>query len=449
MAGGSGDHIIEIIIETTDRTAGGLNKIRNKLLRFDQAVQRMQERIKSLTSTAYDVTIRLIDRVTPEGSRINSFLHRMTDKARDITLRLNDGVTNKIREAEAKLFRMTEKAYTVTLKLKGQVTGGLKGIGDNVLQAATGFSGNMIASAGIGYGVYDTIKTHQNFEAQMSNVGAIAGLDSSSQAMKDLTEKAMEMGAKTAFSATEAGKAFEYMAMAGWKTEQMMGGISGIMNLAAASGENLGNVSDIVTDALTAFGMQAEDSARFADVLAKASSNSNTNVGMMGYTFKYVAPLAGALKYSIEEVATSIGLMANAGVKGEQAGTSLRAIMTRLVDPPKEAGSALDRLAQITGTTVNNVRNADGTMKPWMQTMKELRFAFSGLTDAEKAEYASSIAGQEAMSGFLAMVNASEEDFNKLYKEIMNSKGAAEEMSKTRLDNLAGDLWLIPALLDT
>lgn len=242
------------------------------------------------------------------------------------------------------------------------------------------------------------------------------------------------MGATTKFSATESATALKYMAMAGWKTNQMVSGLSGVMNLAAASGEDLGTVSDIVTDSMTAFGLKAKDSGHFADVLAKASSSSNTNVAMMGETFKYVAPLAGSMKYSIEDTATAIGLMANAGIKGSQAGTSLRSIITRLVKPPKDAATALNALGIST-------TKADGSMKPLRETMAELREKFSGLTESQKASYASSIAGQEAMSGLLAIVNASDSDFNKLQKAIDNSSGAAKKQADVMNNNLQGALY--------
>ena len=263
----------------------------------------------------------------------------------------------------------------------------------------------------------------------MSKVQAISG--ATGDELDKLTQKAQELGSKTKFSASESAEAFQYMAMAGWKTEDMLNGIDGIMNLAAASGENLGTVSDIVTDALTAFGLQAKDSAHFADVLAKASSNSNTNVGMMGATFKYVAPIAGSMKYSIEDTAVAIGLMANAGIKGEQAGTALRAMLTRLVKPPKDAATALDKLDI-------SAQNADGTMKPLSNVLKELREKFSKLNDSQKAEYASSIAGTEAMSGMLAIVNASDDDFQKLTESINNANGAAQEQAKIMEDNTKG-----------
>lgn len=277
-----------------------------------------------------------------------------------------------------------------------------------------------------------TIDVGKSFEAGMSEVQAISG--ASGKDLEKLSAKAKQMGATTKFSATESATALKYMAMAGWKTNQMVSGLSGVMNLAAASGEDLGTVSDIVTDSMTAFGLKAKDSGHFADVLAKASSSSNTNVAMMGETFKYVAPLAGSMKYSIEDTATAIGLMANAGIKGSQAGTSLRSIITRLVKPPKDAATALNALGIST-------TKADGSMKPLRETMAELREKFSGLTESQKASYASSIAGQEAMSGLLAIVNASDSDFNKLQKAIDDSSGAAKKQADVMNNNLQGALY--------
>lgn len=302
---------------------------------------------------------------------------------------------------------------------------GAKALGSLVKYAGGALTGAITALSGY------SIKVGADFEAAMSKVQAISGASGSS--LDALTAKAKEMGATTQFSASEAAQAMQYMAMAGWKDTDMLNGIKGIMDLAAASSEDLANVSDIVTDALTAFGMSAQDSGRFADVLAAASSNANTNVGLMGYTFKYVAPLAGSLKYSVEDVALAIGLMANAGIKGEQAGTALRSTFTRLIKPPKEAADAMSKLGI-------SVKNADGSVKPLNTTLADLRKAFSKLSDSEKAEYASMMAGQEAMSGFLALVNASDGDFDKLSKAIRESDGAAAGMAKTMNSNLKGQM---------
>jgi TP901 family phage tail tape measure protein len=436
----SEEHVIDITVQTHDKVAPSLEKAQSSLRSFDKAIEKTQARLSKLARPDYEVAIRAIDRVTPAGSRIRATLHGITGRAYNATIGAVDRSAAKVREVQARLMALTSKAWTVTIAAKDTIKEKASGAVSGAVQSVTGMGVQMMAGAGIGYGIYDTIKTYMDFEAQMKKVQAISGASGSE--FEALTAKAKEMGATTQFSATEAGQALEYMAMAGWKTDDMLSGISGIMDLAAASGEDLGKVSDIVTDALTAFGLKASDSAHFADVLAAASSNSNTNVGMMGETFKYVAPIAGALGYSAEDTAVAIGLMANAGIKGSDAGTALRATMTRLVDPPKDAAQALEALGI-------SVRNSDGTMKPFMQTMKELRSKFSGLSQAEKAQMASSIAGQEAMSGFLAIVNASDSDFDKLTDSIYNADGAAAKMAATMNDNLKGDLKALSSVWES
>lgn len=282
------------------------------------------------------------------------------------------------------------------------------------------------------------VKTTADFDAQMSKVQAISG--ATGDEFDDLREKAREMGAKTKFSASEAGAAFEYMAMAGWKTGDMLDGIEGIMSLAAASGEDLATTSDIVTDALTAFGLSAKDSGHFADILASASSNANTNVSMMGETFKYAAPIAGALGYTAEDTALAIGLMANAGIKSTQAGTSLRSIMTNLTGDIKIAGAAI---GEVTIATTN----ADGSMRSFNDIIMDCRDAFSKLSESEKANTAEALVGKNAMSGFLAIMNASEADVNKLATAIDNCDGSAEQMAATMQDNLNGQITILKSAL--
>lgn len=295
-------------------------------------------------------------------------------------------------------------------------------------------AGGALTAAG-GY----AIKVGGDFEAGMSQVAAISG--ATGDDLQKLTDLAKEMGAKTKFSATEAAEGYQYMAMAGWKTEDMLNGLPGIMNLAAASGEDLGTTSDIVTDALTAMGLSASDSAHFSDVLAAASSNSNTNVSMMGETFKYAAPLAGALGYNIEDLAQAIGLMANSGIKSTQAGTSLRSILTRLADPPKDCAAAMEQYGI-------SMTNSDGTMKSLMEVMENMRDSLGGLDEQEQASAASAIGGQEAMSGLLAIVNASESDFDKLAAAIDNSDGSAEKMAETMQNNLQGKITILKSALE-
>ena len=305
-----------------------------------------------------------------------------------------------------------------------------------IATTVTAISGMSTALAGVaGY----SIKVGSSFEAGMSKVQAVSG--ASNEQLQRLSDKAKEMGATTKFSATEAADAMNYMAMAGWKTEDMLNGIDGIMNLAAASGEDLATTSDIVTDALTAFGLSASDSTHFADVLAAASSNANTNVSMMGETFKYVAPVAGSLGYSAEDCAVAIGLMANSGIKASQSGTALRSMFSRLAKPSKEVKEAMEKLNI-------SLTDSHGNMKSLDTLMGDLRNSFSGLSESEKAEMASSLAGQEAMSGLLAIVNASDADFNKLKDAIYGADGASAKMAETMQDNLKGEITITKSTIE-
>ena len=283
------------------------------------------------------------------------------------------------------------------------------------------------------------VKVTSDFESAMSKVSAISGATGGD--LDALNKKAQEMGAKTKFSATESAEAFTYMAMAGWKTEDMLSGIDGIMSLAAADGLDLATTSDIVTDALTAFGLSASDSGHFANVLAKASSNANTNVSMLGESFKYAAPVAGALGYSAEDTAIALGLMANAGIKGSQGGTALRGSLTRLIKPTDEAAVLMEQYGL-------SMTNADGSMKSLGEVMNMLRDKLGGLTEAEQAQVAAQIFGQEAMSGMLAIINASDSDYAKLTDAIYDADGAAQQMADTMLDNLSGQLTLLKSALE-
>ncbi|ATH65429.1 phage tail tape measure protein [Staphylococcus nepalensis] len=269
------------------------------------------------------------------------------------------------------------------------------------------------------------------FDDGMRKVQAISG--ATGKDLDALKAKAREMGATTKFSASDSAEAMNYMAMAGWKSQDMMSGLPGIMDLAAASGEELGTVSDIVTDGLTAFGLEAKDSGRFADVLASASANANTNVQMMGEGFKYAAPVAGALGYSIEDTSTAIGLMSNAGIKGQKAGTALRTMFTNLSKPTAGMKDKMDELGI-------SITDSKGEMLPMRDVMDQLRDKMGGLSKDQQAATASTIFGKEAMSGALAVINASQEDYDKLSKSIDNSEGSAKKMGDTMEKGLGGSL---------
>lgn len=284
------------------------------------------------------------------------------------------------------------------------------------------------------------VQATASFEAAMSQVGAISG--ATGEDLAALRNKAEEMGKTTKFSASESAEALTYMAMAGWKTGDMLDGLEGVLNLAAASGAELGTTSDIVTDALTAMGYSAGYAGRLADVMAAASGNANTNVELMGETFKYAGTMAGTMGYSMEDVALAIGLMANSGIKGSMAGTSLNAIISRLATNTNGAADCINGLGV-------EFYNADGTARNFGDVMSELREATKGLTTEQKAEIASTIAGEEAKKGLLAILNASSSDYDKLSTAINGSSGAAKQMADTMNDNLNGQLTLLKSQLES
>lgn len=323
-------------------------------------------------------------------------------------------------------FSSTMKSCSDTAeRLRGTISSGL-GFG-----AMAAIGGKAVTAVGSALKSVTTsaVSAGMSFENAMSSVAAISGATGTN--FESLSKKAKEMGASTKYTATEAANAMEYMAMAGWKTADMLSGIDGIMNLAAASGSDLARTSDIVTDALTAFGKQAKDSGEFADVLAAASANANTNVDLMGETFKYVGSVAGAMGYSIQDISLATGLMANSSIKGSAAGTALRSTITRMAKPTEESSMAMSALGL-------SLTDTNGNMKSFGEVMKDMRKGMQGMTEDEKASYAAMLGGQEAMSGLLAIANASDEDFNKLSDAINNAAGSAEKMAGIKMDNLQG-----------
>ena len=348
-----------------------------------------------------------------------------------------DALQREIVETEEELRRLQQEAATTNTALSKIDVAGQKmeTVGNSIAGAGKKMMGVTTVIGGVGVAA---VKTAADFDSAMSQVAAVSG--ATGKDFDALRNKAREMGAKTKFSATEAAEAMNYMAMAGWKTEDMLDGIEGVMNLAAASGEDLAATSDIVTDALTAFGLSAKDSGHFADILAAASSNANTNVSMMGETFKYCAPIAGALGFSAEDTAEAIGLMANAGIKSSQAGTALRTIMNNLAGDVKISGKAI-------GAVTIATTNADSSMRDLSDILADCRSAFGNLTESEKAQAAESLVGKNAMSGFLALMNAGEDDIAKLSSAIDNCDGSAEKMAMTMQDNLAGQLTILKSQL--
>lgn len=337
-----------------------------------------------------------------------------------------------------------EKAEDAGNKADGAARGGISAM--TVALGNLAADGIRLAARELKDFTKDVVVTGMEFGAAMSAVGAVSGASESE--LEELTAKAEEMGATTKFTASEAAEAFNYMAMAGWKTEDMLSGIEGILSLAAASGTDLATTSDIVTDAMTAFGLGAKDAGHFADVLAAASSNANTNVSMMGETFKYAAPVAGALGFSIEDTAEAIGLMANSGIKSSQAGTALRAVLTALSDDLVLTGKAFAEAGAENGEFTITTSDGEGKMRALGDILTELRTKWELLSEKEQSANAEAIAGKNAMSGFLALMNAAPEDVEKLSGAIEECDGAAQGMADTMQDNLQGDVTLMKSAID-
>lgn len=418
---------IEIPIETVDKTDPGVSNATKKLgklgdaadkagqsvdrsreyvSKFDEQANKTQQNLAKWAKEKYQIYLEAKENISPVLDTIGGGVKSLAGKTWSFTLKALDFATTPVR--------------TLLNLLKNPL-----------LQAGAFF--------GVSLGLTDTINTQKDFEAAMSQVQAVSGADSDE--LEQLTKKAEEMGATTKFTATDSAEAFNYMAMAGWKTEDMLDGISGIMQLAAAANEDLGTTSDIVTDALTAFGLKASDAGMFSDVLAAASSNANTNVSMMGETFKFAASMAGSLGYSVQDVALMTGLMANSGIKASMAGTALNSIMTRLSTNTHHARDTLEELGI-------KFFDAQGNARPLVDVMEELRDATANMNDEQKTSVANAIAGTNSQKGLLAILNASETDYNKLANAIDNAAGASERMADTQLDNLSGSITLLQSAVD-
>ena len=356
----------------------------------------------------------------------------------DITQQQYDALQREIVETENELKRLEAEAKNANSELAkiGEAGQVLQNAGDKISGAGEKL---LPVTAGVTALGTAAVKTASDFDSAMSKVAAVSG--ATGDDLQALRDKAREMGAKTKFSASEAAEAMNYMAMAGWKTNDMLSGIDGIMNLAAASGEDLATTSDIVTDALTAFGLTAQDSGHFADVLAAASSNANTNVSMLGESFKYCAPIAGALGFSCEDTAEALGLMANAGIKSTQSGTSMRSIMTALSGEVKFCSAAFGEMEIATS-------NSDGSMRSLSDILADCRVAFDQMSESEKASAAETLVGKNAMSGFLALMNAAPADIDKLSGAIANCDGTSLSMAETMQDNLEGQLTILKSQLE-
>ena len=411
-----------------------------KLLKLDPSNTELLSQKHKLLADAVTATKEKLEVLKTAAEQANTALANG-----EIPQQQYDALQREIIETENELKRLTTEANNshTALEKMGVLGETLQSAGDKI----SGVGQKLLpVTAGVTALGTIAVKTGADFDSAMSKVAAVSGATGSE--IDALREKAREMGSKTKFSASEAAEAMNYMAMAGWKTNDMLSGIEGIMNLAAASGEDLASTSDIVTDALTAFGLSASDSGHFADILAAASSNANTNVSMMGETFKYAAPVLGSLGYSAEDSAIAIGLMANAGIKSSQAGTALRSAITNLAKPTDTVASAMEQYGI-------SLTDSSGKMYSLRELMEQLRQKLGGLSEAEQAQAAASLFGKEAMSGMLAIINGSPADFEKLSNAIDTCSdtvdgynGTTEKMAAVMQDNLAGQVTILKSQLE-
>lgn len=400
-----------------------------------QVVGAASDAVENFDGTSGDAEIGADDNATQTIRVASDAVENFDGTSGDAEIGASDEATPVIREAEDEAEKWAGSSYNAVIGVVDAATAPIS-------QLANAVKNPVVQGAsliGASFGVADSVNSFQDFESMMSQVKAISG--ATGEEFEALKTKAQEMGASTKFTATESAEAFNYMAMAGWKTNAMLDGISGIMNLAAASGEDLGTTSDIVTDALTAFGLQASDSTHFADVLAQDSANANTNVGMLGESFKYVAPVAGAMNYSVEDTSLALGLMANASIKGSMAGTSLKTSLANMAAPTKSMSEAMEKYGI-------SLTDSEGNMKSLKGVMDNLRSSLGGLSETEQTAAASTIFGKESMAGMLAIINASTQDYNKLAEAVNNADGASQDMADTMLDNLKGSFTLMQSAIE-
>lgn len=363
------------------------------------ASKRLSDEIKNQEDKLQDLKKQYINVVLEQGKN--------SKEAKSLSKEMKD-LNGELKDNKQKLSDATEQA--------GEFADALEDADRKASSAATGgftiFKGVVadLVSNGIQKGIeglrnlsLSAVDTGMTFTSSMSNVKALSG--ATAEEMGALTEKAEEMGKKTSFTASQSADALGYMALAGWNTEEMLDGIDGVLNLAAASSMDLATASDIVTDAMTAFGMSADETNRFVDVLAATSTSSNTTVEMLGQSFKYVGAICGAMGYSIEDAGVALGMMANSGIKAEQAGTSLRSLLTRLSTNAGASANSLGALDILTQRLGVSFYDSSGNARDLSDVLVETRAAWAGLNVEEQVNYAKKMAGQEAMTGFLALMS--------------------------------------------
>ncbi|UNB47670.1 phage tail tape measure protein [Staphylococcus coagulans] len=462
MAGPIGNMVIRVDLDGSGFNKGiaGLNRQMravskemsanlSKFSRYDNSLEKSKVRVDGLTKRQQVQAQKVrelknnYDQLSKETGENSAKTQAAAAKYNQAYAELNK-YERELNEATSEMKRLEtqQRALNTTMGKIGskfsQWGPKLQDIGKKMQAVGKSMTLHVTAPVVAGFGL--AAKKSIDFDDSMRKVKATSGATSGE--FQQLRDKALEMGAKTKFSASQSAEALNYMALAGWDTKDMLNGIDGVMQLAAASGEDLAEVSDIVTDGLSAFGLKAKDSTHFADVLAQTSSKANTDVHGLGEAFKYVAPVAGSFGFSVEDTSIALGLMANSGVKASQAGTALKTMMTRLTGTSGEAKKTMEKL----GITITDSK---GQMLPFRDIMDQLRKSIGGLSEAQQSAAVKTLFGQEAMSGILPIINASDEDYKKLTKSIDNSTGASERMSKEMEGGIGGSIRRMKSAIES
>ena len=404
--------VIEIRATVTDETQGGASSATKSVNKLEESMRSAQDGLNKMNKMSkLEIVMNL----------------------KDLASKGLTGVVNMGK-------KLAGAAWTVTMKLKDLVTAPLRGLWRMVTNPLVAIAG----MAGVGLGIRDTMQTFMGFEQSMANLRSITR--ASNEDFERLEATAMKLGETTVFTASQAAEGMTYLGMAGFNTGQILESIPGMLSLAAATGMDLARTADIASNILTGFGLEAEEMARVADVMALAASTSNTNVEQLGYAMKYAAPISKALGFSLEETAAAVGILSNAGIQGQMAGTTLRGMLDSLASPTDAAAVALDYLG------VKTV-DASGTLRGLEDVIKDLDAAMNarGLGSAEKYGLLDQIFGTRAGTGANAMWDAivSGELAEQVRKLREESGGVADEMARVQIDTLSGSFALLASAVSS
>lgn len=405
---------------------------------YNQAVDKAKAKAKELgeagkqASSSFSALNSRLSELGASASQID----KINDRLKKANPQILERQLAAVREEMRKLGASSAEIDKITSELEKNAKAA-GGTAKEIQQLGLAYIGLSLAMGAV---IAKAVETSATFEQSMAKVKAITG--ATADEFERLRNQSIELGATTVFTASQAADAQSYLAMAGFKTNQILAAMPGVLALAAAGQMDLARTSDIASNILTGFQLEAEESMRVVDVMAKTMTSANTNIEQLGYAMKYVAPVAASLGISIEETAAAIGKLSDAGIQGEMAGTQLRAMLLRLVRPVGESAEVMEKLNI-------NIKDASGNVLPLTQIVGQLERAFSKLTQAQQAEAASLIAGTEAASGFLTLIKTGSSSLESFTEELRNSGGTAMEIADTQMDTLKGSIEEMKSALES